>query len=100
MWWFLIQPNVPYGLLPSASTAFDATVAKQFSWTYSNPVPADLQFAYYIEYKINTIGSTVATIEVTSANAYHDFSAGTFVNGTEYVWRVKTKDTTDSLYSM
>ena len=95
----LIQPNIPHGLNPSASQAFNAIESKRFTWIYTNPIPTDLQSAYYIEYKENVPGSSTTTIETASSNAYHNFLADVFTNGHTYVWRLKLKDTTDQLYS-
>lgn len=66
---------------------------------YSNAIPTDLQSSYWIEYKENATGATTTTIEQISGNAYHDFVASTFTNSTEYLWRIRLKDTTDQTYS-
>lgn len=45
-------------------------------------------------------GSVVTTIEQSSGDAYHNFLADVFDNATEYVWRIKVKDTKSQLYSL
>lgn len=87
-----VPPSSPINLNPSNGTIFDATYSVQFSATYSDP-DNDPMSAYQIEVYNNSTGALVVdTGWVTATQLVHTFSSNTFTNGTQYKWRVRTKD--------
>lgn len=81
--------------LSPAGVAFDATQPIVFSWVlYGTGISG-----VTVEVADNLTGSVVTTFDDTTLAGFHEFIAGTFVNGTDYQWRVMVTDGIDTVYS-
>ena len=81
----------------TSGTPFNSTVytgaTNRFSWTHTD-AESNPQTKYEVGYKKRLESTWTTTGELTSANQYHDFAAGTFVDG-QYQWRVRVHDGTN-----
>lgn len=86
----VLQPPSPPTNLSPNDEAFDGTVAKTFSWTY-NTEDGTAQTAFSIQYR-SSGGSFPATAQITisSSGATYEFASGTFTNGINYEYQIKT----------
>lgn len=98
-------PNAPTNLTPAASGTFDPSLAKTFSWTFSDPDAGDIQSAYAIKFQDISAGTAAqwwnATTQAwqatevfnTSTSASVTIPANSFTLGDTYQWQVATIDT-------
>jgi hypothetical protein len=91
---FNLPPTAPILTPP---TNYDATVAKAFTWTPTDPNPGDTQSAYQLQILDADLGTTALdTGKVTSTVSSHNVAGGTLTNVKSYQWRVKTWDALDA----
>lgn len=81
-------PAAPTNLSPT-SVAFDAATSKTFTWVH-NPTDTAPQSAYELQYRVVGAGSWTTTGKVTSPASSAVFPEGTFANGNNYEWQVRT----------
>ena len=89
--------QAPVAPLLNTITAFDATQAKVFGWTFKDNNPKDTQTAYQLVI-IRTSDSVTMldTGKVVSTAQQHTVPASTLANAVAYQWRVKTWDVADA----
>lgn len=87
-----IVPSVPS---ITTRTAFDAVKEPaDFSWTFSDRNPKDVQTAYQVEIsRADTAAIAKDTGKVTSSATTYSMPANTLVNDVDYRWRVRLYDT-------
>ena len=91
-----------YNLPPTAPVLgsvvnYDATIAKAFTWTPTDPNPGDTQSAYQLQVIDADLGTTALdTGKILSAVSSHNIAGGTLVNNKSYQWRVMTWDAADA----
>ncbi|HET7303642.1 MAG TPA: glycine-rich protein, partial [Segeticoccus sp.] len=84
-------PNAPALSFPTGNQSVPSDNTSRFTWQFSDPDVGDHQSAYSLRYR--PIGAaTWTTISVQLPNSFHDFTAGTFVDATNYEWQVATTD--------
>lgn len=82
-------PNAPSLSTPVAGAVVPTDESNRFEWGFSDPDPSDEQSAYDLRYR--PVGGSWTTVSG-GADEFHDFAAGTFVDGTTYEWQVRTTD--------
>lgn len=88
-----IAPTQPI-LNPVAN--YDASTAKDFTWTFSDPNIADNQTAYELQIvDVSDSSVDVSTGKVSSVNSTRSITANTIGNNKDFMWRVKTWDVAD-----
>ena len=91
---FNLPPTAPV-LIPPVN--YDATVAKAFTWTFTDPNPGDTQSAYQLQILDADLGTTALdTGKIVSTVSSHNVAGGTLTNTKSYQWRVKTWDSQDA----
>lgn len=90
-----IAPTQPI-LNPVAN--YDASTAKDFTWTFADPNISDSQTAYELQV-VDTSDSSVDidTGKVSSSNSLHAVTANTLGNNKDFIWRVRTYDVADEV---
>lgn len=74
-------------------SSFDASDAKDITWTFRDPNPGDSQSAYELTVEnVETGDEVLTTGETTSTSEGHTLPAGTLTNGESYRVRVRTWD--------
>lgn len=89
---------VPAAPVLTQHANFDATIATQFLWKFSDANPKDVQTAYQIEF--SRVSDSVVVLDsgkVTSTLSSYTLAASALSNGTDYRWRVRTYDQIDSV---
>lgn len=88
-----IPPSPPTSLYPSNITLNPREVIR-FSWSH-NSNEDNPQTGFTLQYSTNG-GSTWTTVNQTTSNQYYDMPANTLPTSGTVVWRVLTKEGTDS----
>lgn len=81
-------PNAPSALAPNG-LVFDAATAQLFTWQH-NTVDSSPQSYYELRYKKTTDSTWITTGKITSGTSSRNITAGTFSNGFNYEWQVRT----------
>lgn len=83
-------PNAPTGLNP-AGIVIDPSVDNQFSWTY-NTTDGSGQVGYELQWRLVGAGSwTAAGGDTASGSSSKTMALGTFTDGTQIEWQVRTR---------
>lgn len=91
---FNLPPTAP---VLNPPTNYDATIAKAFTWTPTDPNAGDTQSAYQLQIMDADLGTTALdTGKIVSTASSHNVAGGTLANTKSYQWRVKTWDASDS----
>ena len=75
---------------------YDASSARNFSWTFGDPNPLDAQTAY--DFEIQRVSDSVNVVtsgKVVSATGSRAVAANALINGVAYRWRARTYDALD-----
>jgi hypothetical protein len=81
-------PNAPT-LLSPASVARDLAAATVLTWKH-NPVDTTVQRLYEVQHRVVGAGSWTSTGQVTSSTSSHTLAAGTYANGQQIEWQVRS----------
>lgn len=81
-------PNPPSALAPNG-VAFDGDADRLFSWQH-NTADSSTQTAYETRYRAVGNPGWTATGKITSGTQSRTYAGGTFDNGTNYEWEVRT----------
>jgi hypothetical protein len=91
---FNLPPTAP---ILDPPTNYDATIAKVFTWTPTDPNLGDTQSAYQLQILDADLGTTALdTGKVASTTPSRNVAGGTLTNAKNYQWRVKTWDAADA----
>lgn len=85
-------PNAPHLVSPVGGVFVDVDQAQRFDWGFSDPVGTDSQSAYELQWRAVGAASWATTGWQVTSGTRHDFAAGTFSDGVDYEWQVRTKD--------
>lgn len=80
-------PAAPTGLGPSSP--WDATEARELTWSHV-PTDGSQQTAYQIQHRLRGTSTWTTLTRVDSSESRYTLPAGTYSNGDEIEWRVRT----------